>query len=145
MIWWSIFSLILTTLNWCLNTQLVHDVYLKSMEGHFLVVNYWEILMQIIFFVINNIASSGCIGLVPRLFPSLSVLTTKKCWFIDLWFMCVSNLLCVWFVWIYLIFWTLWSLTWLMGRLKDLASTNSYLSVWIKELASSNMNDRSWA
>jgi hypothetical protein len=57
MIWRSIFSLMLMTFNIWIKSQLVHDFYLKSMEGHLLM-------------IINEISSynlfSFCINRLPQ-------------------------------------------------------------------------------
>ena len=46
-------------LNPWLNTQLIDDIYLKSMESHLLMIDYEEKIMQNKIFVINNNGSSG--------------------------------------------------------------------------------------
>jgi hypothetical protein len=54
----------------CLNTRLVHDLYLKSMEGHFLMIDCEKLICKLFFFCINILPQVAMLVRVDGLFPS---------------------------------------------------------------------------
>jgi hypothetical protein len=69
---WFIFSSILTTIDLWLNTQLVHDLYLKRMEGHLPMIDCEKLSCKSLcnlFFCINKllqvVALAGAMDVSP--------------------------------------------------------------------------------
>jgi hypothetical protein len=59
-----------------LNTRLVHDLYLKSMEGHLLKIDCEKLLCKIFFFCINILPQVVACWLGPWIVSLFEVLTT---------------------------------------------------------------------
>jgi hypothetical protein len=52
-----------------LNTRLVHDLYLKSMEGHLLMIDCEKLICKIFFFCINILPQVGMLVGAMDCFP----------------------------------------------------------------------------
>jgi hypothetical protein len=64
-----IFSSILMTIDPRLNTRLVHDLYLKSIEGHLLTIDCEKVICTIFFFSINKFPQVVSLAKAVDYFP----------------------------------------------------------------------------